>query len=291
MNALTFNNTTLNPVNQNDNQIWLTSKELSTALGYKNSTSLNKLYNANKSEFTDSMTTTTETVVDGINDSKRTMIVRVFSLRGCHALAMFARTDIAKAFRIWVLDILDNEITSLNKPTANLEGMTGLVKCAEQFTHIFDVSLSESLDLVHHRFNIDCIGELSSQQVIEATEYLQSFILNRKVEQKCSAAPINCEDSALIEQGTATNMANQFLASGKFIGTIGHDGRMAMRELSTDEVVITVDMIPKLIETKKINVNTLSKIALYANQQLYGATYGLRPETQAALGQGEWYER
>ncbi len=33
--------------------------------------------------------------------------VRIFSLRGCHLLAMFARTAIAKQFRKWVLDILD----------------------------------------------------------------------------------------------------------------------------------------------------------------------------------------
>ncbi|MGC6299300.1 hypothetical protein ACMXZB_12455, partial [Pasteurella multocida] len=33
----------------------------------------------------------------------------IFSLRGCHLIAMFARTPIAKEFRKWVLDILDRE--------------------------------------------------------------------------------------------------------------------------------------------------------------------------------------
>ena len=32
---------------------------------------------------------------------------RIFSLRGCHLLAMFSRTPVAKAFRKWVLDVLD----------------------------------------------------------------------------------------------------------------------------------------------------------------------------------------
>ncbi|WP_275061031.1 P22AR C-terminal domain-containing protein, partial [Enterobacter sp. GER_MD16_1505_Eko_090] len=36
--------------------------------------------------------------------------VRVFSLRGCHLIAMFATTKVAKDFRRWVLDILDREI-------------------------------------------------------------------------------------------------------------------------------------------------------------------------------------
>lgn len=32
---------------------------------------------------------------------------RIFSLRGCHLLAMFARTPVAKAFRRWVLDVIE----------------------------------------------------------------------------------------------------------------------------------------------------------------------------------------
>lgn len=32
---------------------------------------------------------------------------RIFSLRGAHLLAMFARTDKAKEFRVWVLDLIE----------------------------------------------------------------------------------------------------------------------------------------------------------------------------------------
>ena len=32
---------------------------------------------------------------------------RIFSLRGCHLLAMFARTPVAKSFRRWVLDVIE----------------------------------------------------------------------------------------------------------------------------------------------------------------------------------------
>lgn len=34
---------------------------------------------------------------------------RIFSLRGAHLLAMFSRTNKAKEFRKWVLDVLDKE--------------------------------------------------------------------------------------------------------------------------------------------------------------------------------------
>lgn len=40
--------------------------------------------------------------------------IRIFSLRGAHLIAMFARTQIAKEFRKWVLDILDKEVSETN---------------------------------------------------------------------------------------------------------------------------------------------------------------------------------
>ena len=42
---------------------------------------------------------------------------RIFSARGCHLIGMFARTDRAKAFRKWVLDVLD----AIADPVANGE--------------------------------------------------------------------------------------------------------------------------------------------------------------------------
>ncbi len=36
--------------------------------------------------------------------------VRIFSLRGCHLLGMFARSERAKEFRRWALDVLDGEV-------------------------------------------------------------------------------------------------------------------------------------------------------------------------------------
>ncbi|OOC12774.1 hypothetical protein BM451_14785 [Dickeya dadantii] len=38
------------------------------------------------------------------------MKIRIFSLRGAHPLAMFARTPVAKESRRWVLDILGQEV-------------------------------------------------------------------------------------------------------------------------------------------------------------------------------------
>lgn len=108
MKALSFNGVTLTPIHHNA-QIYLTSAELAKALGYASLKSVNNLYNANADEFSADMTT----VIDSMTVRKTgtvNLTVRIFSLRGCHLIAMFARTPVAKEFRKWVLDILDKEV-------------------------------------------------------------------------------------------------------------------------------------------------------------------------------------
>ncbi|HAT4016743.1 TPA: Bro-N domain-containing protein [Citrobacter freundii] len=90
----------------NQQDVWFTSADLAAALKYKSAKSITNLFNQNADEFTDGMTQVIESVTSG-NYRKK---VRVFSLRGAHLIAMFARTDIAKEFRRWVLDILDREV-------------------------------------------------------------------------------------------------------------------------------------------------------------------------------------
>ena len=105
MTTLTFQNTTLSVINQN-NQIWLTTKEIGKGLGYRNpSADSANLYERNADEFTAEMTALIEMPTAGGMQK-----VRIFSLRGAHLIAMFARTKVAKDFRKWVLDILDREV-------------------------------------------------------------------------------------------------------------------------------------------------------------------------------------
>lgn len=104
--ALSFQNTQFDVVDLN-NQPWLRSPQIGGALGYKKgSDSVLKLYESNSDEFTESMTALVELETNGGKQQ-----VRIFSLRGCHLLAMFARTEVAKEFRKWVLDILDNQLS------------------------------------------------------------------------------------------------------------------------------------------------------------------------------------
>ena len=105
MTTLTFQNTTLSVINQN-NQTFLTASDLGKALDYSDADrSVRRLYTANADEFTAEMTALIEMPTAGGIQK-----VRIFSLRGAHLIAMFARTKVAKDFRKWVLDILDREV-------------------------------------------------------------------------------------------------------------------------------------------------------------------------------------
>lgn len=176
MNTLTFNEVNFNPVERNG-QIWLTSKEIAKALGYKNSTSINKIYNANADEFTDSMTQTTESVVSS-KTKGLTVKTRLFSLRGCHALAMFARTKIAKAFRVWVLDILDKEVglpvqVSIYSTVADRKPLGAAVNtfCAKTGAFYPDV-----WKMVHQRFDLEGVHEMTVEQVPQAIDYVHGLL-------------------------------------------------------------------------------------------------------------------
>lgn len=101
--------------------VWFTSADLAKALEYSNSRAVTMIFNKYADEFTSGMSQVIESVTAANNTEVLDLStstsaknlkkkVRVFSLRGAHLIAMFARTRVAKEFRRWVLDILDREV-------------------------------------------------------------------------------------------------------------------------------------------------------------------------------------
>ncbi|HEM7839785.1 hypothetical protein QZM26_17740 [Burkholderia multivorans] len=113
--SLTFDGITFDVVTHN-NQPCLTLDEITKAIYGKGGgqtdapfenqlRALQRLYQRHADEFTESMTAlVTLQTAGGMQQ------VRVFSLRGAHLLGMFARTERAKKFRRWVLDVLDQHL-------------------------------------------------------------------------------------------------------------------------------------------------------------------------------------
>ncbi|MCP1116920.1 BRO-N domain-containing protein [Robbsia andropogonis] len=84
---------------------WLRSPQISEALGYNQANRIADLYTRNADEFTDDMAQIVELDTAGGRQA-----VRIFSPRGCYLIGMLARTDRSKAFRRWVLDVLEGRI-------------------------------------------------------------------------------------------------------------------------------------------------------------------------------------
>ncbi|ENC9771331.1 TPA: BRO family protein [Citrobacter koseri] len=103
-----FQGVTLKPV-ERAGDLWFSSADLAKALGYKKTDAVTQIYSRYSDEFGANMSTTLRERVVRKTGSVE-MLVRFFSLRGAHLVAMFASTPKAKEFRRWVLDILDREV-------------------------------------------------------------------------------------------------------------------------------------------------------------------------------------
>ena len=99
--TLCFNDVQFDVIPQNS-QPWIRGSQIATALQYASVQRVIELYTRHADEFTDAMTAVIKLPSEGGEQE-----TRIFSLRGCHLLAMFARTPVAKAFRRWVLDVIE----------------------------------------------------------------------------------------------------------------------------------------------------------------------------------------
>lgn len=179
MQTLTFQNITLSPVaTVNDGQIWLSSSDLAKALGYADVRSIANIYNRNKEEFTSGMTTVIKLITNGINGSERELETRIFSLRGCHLIAMFARTTFAKEFRKWVLDILDKEVGQPVQVKTTTNDRTPLRQAVSMLVGKRGLDYSTAYTLVHQYMGVSHIDEIPLDDLPKAVAYVHSLLLN-----------------------------------------------------------------------------------------------------------------
>lgn len=185
MNTLTFNEVDFNPVERNG-QIWLTSGEVAKALGYKSTKSISNLYSANSDEFTPAMTEVIESVTS-LKTKGLKVRTRIFSLRGCHALAFFARTNIAKQFRKWVLDILDREVST----RTDAKQRESLVAACDKLA-IGNTLRSDVYTLIANQFGYEKVTQIPAPLLPEAVAFVYEMILSRH-------KPVNTMNYAALE--------------------------------------------------------------------------------------------
>lgn len=146
---LVFSGTTLNTITINE-KTYITSRELAKALQYADPKAPTIIYHKNQSEFTSGMSEVVRTTTSG-NLQKNT---RVFSLRGAHLVAMFARTGKAKEFRRWVLDLIEKEISEqvaeMNRNRRFLVAVyDGKVQSVKDVTDKTVVNIKRYYQLIH----------------------------------------------------------------------------------------------------------------------------------------------
>lgn len=83
---------------------------------------------------------------------------------------MFARTAIAKKFRIWVLDILDRETKSTSYDR------TPLRQACDRLA-VGNMLISDAYRFVADRYQVDHIDQIPLDKLAEATGYVYQLIL------------------------------------------------------------------------------------------------------------------
>lgn len=185
--ALTFNNVTLTPI-PHQNSLWIRSVELARALGYSDESSVGRIYKRNAEEFTPEMTQVIE-ISDTVN---LTVPARIFSLRGCHLVAMFARTPVAKAFRRWVLDVLDKLDAEQHtvSPSPTPDDFTGTLSITPSTTEdrkplralvgswaqVSGLPFAACWNQLKAAFNLANIKELPQEWIPDAIDWVQKRI-------------------------------------------------------------------------------------------------------------------
>ena len=230
--SLTFNDITFTPV-PHQNSLWIRATELARALGYAREELVSRIYQRNADEFTADMTQVIENVAEHQNGGLENLSAgrcRIFSLRGCHLLAMFARTPVAKAFRKWVLDVLDRlaaqeraalpevpHIAITPSTTASRKPLRALVHAWAQVSGTPHTALWPQ---VKAHFQLERIDDLPEEWIPDALEWVQG-----KIDSLTPALPPTDKESLAVAAPTAL----AFRAD--FPDDMGSDRKEAMQRM------------------------------------------------------------
>lgn len=209
--SLCFQSVEFDVIPQNS-QPWVRGYQIGTALGYGENAdvSIRKLYTRHAEEFTPAMTAVVTLPTEGGPQE-----TRIFSLRGCHLLAMFARTPVAKEFRKWCLDVIekygdqfpiDHPVTLNDAPISPeqraelkliVDSKAGMVPKAVQRR-----AYKEIWTRFNRHFHIAEYKQLPCSRMDEARDFLLSMQVNAgKIEALPQAAlPVPCAAHPVIDE-------------------------------------------------------------------------------------------
>lgn len=301
--ALAFQNTTFNLVTRN-NQPWLTMRDLVSVLygvtkgggqtdaPFENAEkTLRRLYERRKAEFTDKMTAVVKLPTAGGEQD-----TRIFSLRGAHLLAMFARTAIAVLFRKWVLDILDNQVTqpSARITTAQAQHLSELVHLVVESGR--QKTLAETWARLHRKMQVNSYLELTADRFDAACQYLHgkmddtsmAFLVQKHLPNALRLLPqpatpekiqAAMEAANAVAARVQAHVFEQLMANGaegwlheRFLLSfnLSCEGSVpTLRKISSDAYVSSLEQLPKYINNTMFpNTTHLARLGAAVNKRL-----------------------
>ena len=210
--ALCFQSVEFDVVQQNQ-QPWIRGYQIGRALGYTApDVQISKLYTRHADEFTPAMTDVVTLPTEGGPQE-----TRIFSLRGCHLLAMFARTPVAKAFRKWCLDVIERygDRVPVERPISltpsTPDDRKPLRDLANVWARLSGVHPSNLWPQVRARFQLGRIDDLPTNWLPDALAWVQGKIdeLNQKPKAALPAAEPLFDEAPLLELAEDIRRAQQ----------------------------------------------------------------------------------
>ncbi len=179
------------------------------------------------------------------NGVQQSRTVNIINESGLYVLILRSRKATEKGtvqhkFRKWVTsEVLPSirKTGSYALPTpqtlSTVKERNGLVKTCEWFVRVASyLGYDEVWNLVHHRFNINRACELTTEQVGQATEYLQGLLL-QAIAQRRGFNPQTPLPLPLMHRAD--------------VGKYDNDGVLWTRVLEPDEQIVRTKDIPQLI--------------------------------------------
>ena len=210
--ALCFQSVEFDVIQQNQ-QPWVRGYQIGSALGYTApDVQISKLYTRHADEFTPAMTAVVTLPTEGGPQE-----TRIFSLRGCHLLAMFARTPVAKAFRKWCLDVIERygDRVPVERPISltpsTPDDRKPLRDMVNVWARLSGVHPSNLWPQVRARFQLGRIDDLPTNWLPDALAWVQSKIdeLNQKPKAALPAAEPLFDEAPLLELAEDIRRAQQ----------------------------------------------------------------------------------
>lgn len=114
-------------------------------------------------------------------------------MRGCHLVAMFSRTKIAKQFRIWVLDILDKEVgqPTIKRITITVEQQKQIRFAIAKRCKTNSVHYQTFYTALYAEFDIPRYTELLAADFDAAIAFINSYGVSPSDTERYANSPAN----------------------------------------------------------------------------------------------------